>query len=379
MTYYQILKQRRLDLNLSVQDISIHTHLAPEYIRAIEDHNLDVFSDDFSFVRYFVHSYCDAIGVNWEAVVREVDADITAYARMRDQALTDAQRRMVETMPSASQKKTTHRKKKSRFVNSAASLSRKLNWDSSNRLSRLVVGAAIVGLVALVTLSSIMDAVNAKNRENAQIAQQTELQKKEQETQRLAEERKNQKGTETQKEFPAPQIQAADQKNAFYIAGLISEETPMQIRIVLEEPSAVTISSNGVVLTQENVRQEFTYEASVESARDLSVVIDSWNKDDTLEINGKRLSLQSEGLSEGQEATVLLHVVSALPKKDSQADQPAAGQETDPGQGQDGVWQTEPDAASEWQDPYGTQTWMDTDVTDWSNAAGEDGYYDEWQ
>lgn len=56
MAYYQILKKRRLDLNLSIQDIAIQTHLSPEFIRAIEENNLDVFSDDFSFVRYFVHS-----------------------------------------------------------------------------------------------------------------------------------------------------------------------------------------------------------------------------------------------------------------------------------------------------------------------------------
>lgn len=80
MTYYQILRQRRLDLKLSIQDVSSQTRLAPEYIQAIEMNNLEVFSDDFSFVRYFVRAYCDAIGVNWQAVQAEVDANINAYA-----------------------------------------------------------------------------------------------------------------------------------------------------------------------------------------------------------------------------------------------------------------------------------------------------------
>ena len=80
MAYYQILKKRRLDLNLSIQDIAIQTHLSPEFIRAIEENNLDVFSDDFSFVRYFVHSYADVIGVNWAVIAPEVDATISAYA-----------------------------------------------------------------------------------------------------------------------------------------------------------------------------------------------------------------------------------------------------------------------------------------------------------
>ena len=56
MRYYEILKKRRTDLKLSIQDVSAQTRLAPEYIKAIEDNDLDVFSDDLSFVRYFIRS-----------------------------------------------------------------------------------------------------------------------------------------------------------------------------------------------------------------------------------------------------------------------------------------------------------------------------------
>ena len=88
MAYYHILKERRTNLKLSIQDVSNQTRLAPQYIQAIEEHNLDVFSDDFSFVRYFVHAYCDAIGVNWQAIADEVDMDINEVAHQKDMALT---------------------------------------------------------------------------------------------------------------------------------------------------------------------------------------------------------------------------------------------------------------------------------------------------
>ncbi len=99
-TYNQILRQRRMNLNLTIEDVSAQTRLAPEYIQAIEQHNLDAFSDDYSFARYFVHAYCDAIGVNWAVVQNEVDADISAYARQRQMALTLAQQRIVDEMES---------------------------------------------------------------------------------------------------------------------------------------------------------------------------------------------------------------------------------------------------------------------------------------
>ena len=117
MAYYHILNERRTNLKLSIQDVSNQTRLAPQYIQAIEEHNLDVFSDDLSFVRYFVHAYSDAIGVNWQAISDEVDVDVNEFAHQRDMALTMAQRRMVEQMASVQKtKKTTKKKKKSSLV-----------------------------------------------------------------------------------------------------------------------------------------------------------------------------------------------------------------------------------------------------------------------
>ena len=138
MEYYQILKQRRLDLNLSIQDIAVQTRLRPEYIRAIEEHNLDIFSDDFSYVRYFVHGYCDAIGVNWDYIKDAVDADVMAYAAARDQALEQAQVKMIQSMPSAKPSKQTSRANQKRrtqknMKNSASKLSRYISWGNQNR------------------------------------------------------------------------------------------------------------------------------------------------------------------------------------------------------------------------------------------------------
>ena len=40
MTYNKILKQRRQALQLSIQDISSQTRLAPNYIQALEENHL---------------------------------------------------------------------------------------------------------------------------------------------------------------------------------------------------------------------------------------------------------------------------------------------------------------------------------------------------
>lgn len=112
MAYYHILKERRTNLKLSIQDVSNQTRLAPQYIQAIEEHNLDVFSDDLSFVRYFVHAYSDAIGVNWQAISDEVDVDVNEFAHQRDMALTMAQRRMLNKWRVFKRQKRRLRKRK---------------------------------------------------------------------------------------------------------------------------------------------------------------------------------------------------------------------------------------------------------------------------
>ena len=180
MVYYKLLRQRRISLNLSVEDVSSQTRLAPEYIRAIEEHNLDMFSDDFSFVRYFVHAYCDAIGVNWLVIQEEVDRDIHTYARMKNHALTQAQKKIVSAMRPAS----SNSKKKSRKNQSIFSwLSYKIS--GSYRFSRIIsLGAVALGFLIVANL--VTDVIAQRQQYAFEKQQQEELEDKERETEALA-------------------------------------------------------------------------------------------------------------------------------------------------------------------------------------------------
>ena len=91
MTYYQLLQQRRQSLQLSIQDVADQTQLDPKYLFAIENNDLTVFQNDFDFLRSFIQSYCDAIGVNYGAVSQDVEANIQSY-RMRNTSAPMPQR-----------------------------------------------------------------------------------------------------------------------------------------------------------------------------------------------------------------------------------------------------------------------------------------------
>ena len=242
MAYYHILKERRTNLKLSIQDVSNQTRLAPQYIQAIEEHNLDVFSDDLSFVRYFVHAYSNAIGVNWQAISDEVDVDVNEFAHQRDMALTMAQRRMVEQMASVQKtKKTTKKKKKSSlgwFQKHVSRTSSSLNANQTKIIKMLV----LIGIIGLGVLSLVN--VGLRSISNQKLATQQELReeqlsKKEQETNKLANQRKK------AKEAQALVVnKISGETNAYQLSNIQSDVKTLDLSITLPTKTKITLKKN---------------------------------------------------------------------------------------------------------------------------------------
>ncbi|MDD7281525.1 MAG: helix-turn-helix domain-containing protein [Erysipelotrichaceae bacterium] len=237
MTYYQLLKQRRQSFNLSIEDVSNQTRLDPNFIQAIEEHNLEVFSDDYSFVRYFIHAYCDAIGVNWNVIQVEVDADIHEYARNKNQALTQAQRKLASSMKPASSTKSkkTHKNK---------SLSKWLSYKitGSYRFSR-IISIGVAALVVLIVFNTISGVLSTRQQAAYEQQVEKELAQKEKETTQLA------KQFQQEKEKKAIKFETLSKsENQFRIYNL-SEARDLQISITLPEETSVMIYVDGVLVS----------------------------------------------------------------------------------------------------------------------------------
>lgn len=295
MTYYQILRQRRLDLKLSIQDVSSQTRLAPEYIQAIEMNNLEVFSDDFSFVRYFVRAYCDAIGVNWQAVQAEVDANINAYAHQRNMALTQAQKRMVASMPSGQGRKIK-RSKHSNFQKRITRLSRNLKW-SRKRLIRvgIIAGVLIFGLLFVVNLG--LDYYSSQQALQEEANRKAELAEKEAETERLAQQRQQ----EVQKEDIV--IENTD-TNTYTITNVLENSTPLELEITLPLDSTVVIYNDGEVITGDTstiYSDTFKKEITVDKECTLEIEIGSYSGNQ-FSVNGNNLAFDENYWYPGEPA-----------------------------------------------------------------------------
>ena len=304
MAYYHILKERRTNLKLSIQDVSNQTRLAPQYIQAIEEHNLDVFSDDFSFVRYFVHAYCDAIGVNWQAIADEVDMDINEVAHQKDMALTMAQRRMVQQMASVQKKKkSSTKKKKSWFQKHVSHTSSSLSTNQS-QLIKVLVLIGIVGLCVLSVINFGLRAISSQKLATQEALRQEQLSKKEKETNKLANERQK------AKEAAALVVEKMDDEtNAYQLSNIQSDVKKLDLSITLPTKSKITLTKDGEPINDDTKVYTGTFTHSLELSENCTfeISIETYS-DNSITIDGKEISFDKTDWQEGEPAVITLQV-----------------------------------------------------------------------
>ena len=304
MAYYHILKERRTNLKLSIQDVSNQTRLAPQYIQAIEEHNLDVFSDDFSFVRYFVHAYCDAIGVNWQAIADEVDMDINEVAHQKDMALTMAQRRMVQQMASVQKKKkSSTKKKKSWFQKHVSHTSSSLSTNQS-QLIKVLVLIGIVGLCVLSVINFGLRAISSQKLATQEALRQEQLSKKEKETNKLANQRQK------AKEAEALVVEKMDgETNAYQLSNIQSDVKKLDLSITLPTKSKITLTKDGETINDDTKVYTGTFTHSLELSENCTfeISIETYS-DNSITIDGKEISFDKTDWQEGEPAVITLQV-----------------------------------------------------------------------
>lgn len=80
----EILKERRLELDKSLDDMSEETKLSNIQLKAIERGDIQFFKDDLSYLTYFVRYYSNALGIDFNEIRDELDDSIMAYTTSID-------------------------------------------------------------------------------------------------------------------------------------------------------------------------------------------------------------------------------------------------------------------------------------------------------
>lgn len=310
MTYNEILKQRRLALQLSIQDISSQTQLEASLIQAVEQHQLEAFHEDYSYIRYFIQTYCDLIGVNWPAISDEVEMDINNYAKQLEMMRKPAE---PEKKPEApTKKKRTNRRAKQKrskqlSKNKWVRWVQKMNRSKYAHVYRLIV----IGLVVVLFLS-LVNAV-LSYRSNQRLAaeeeqRQTQIAQKEKETQQLA----NQKQNTDSDSSKNTTLTATDKANNVYeVSGVVGNSNEITLTITLPEDSTVAVYKDDELITDsadEVYSGTFTKTIEVDQACMIQVEIGTYSTN-KIRLNGKSVSFSKSNWTEGSPAVLYFDVL----------------------------------------------------------------------
>lgn len=75
----RLLKEKRLELGLTIEEVSDQTRLTQKHIKALEEGDISFFHDDLSYLRFFVKSYCDVLGIDFDDIKDELRKDVNDY------------------------------------------------------------------------------------------------------------------------------------------------------------------------------------------------------------------------------------------------------------------------------------------------------------
>lgn len=62
----KLLKEKRLELGYTIEEVSKKTRLTQKHIKALEEGEIAFFHDDLAYLRFFVKSYCEVLGIDFD-------------------------------------------------------------------------------------------------------------------------------------------------------------------------------------------------------------------------------------------------------------------------------------------------------------------------
>lgn len=305
------LRERRLELGLTIEDISKHTRLTIKHIKAMEEGNIDFFHDDLSYLRFFVKAYCEAVDFDFEDMKDELRESVNDYT----QALTmhtQLSHEEIEKHIASSEKLTKVQKdninvtkvrtKKKGHPHVGKKEFKKIDFS-------LVSLIAVVGVVAIVIVCALVLFMqsNAKNT-NAKKEQQpiADVQKDDKE-----ETYKDSDKKETKKE--KQEISVTKNDVTHYVIDHASEGDEVTFELTFGgSSSGLSVSVDGVVLDDPAAKvydygTSATAKIKVKEGMNIQFLI-GWMNSVTLKVNGKIVKIDDSILYNNAQALLEFNV-----------------------------------------------------------------------
>ena len=159
-----MLREKRLERGLTIEQISEKTRLTTKHIKALEEGDISFFKDDLSYLRFFVKSYCEAVGMDFEDIKDELRKSVEDYTMSFTNTVAmqheEMERHISETELSKVATANTSKPKKTKFDKSKKKNLRKPDFS-------LVSLIAVAAVVAIVLMLAFVFYLNSDKKETS--------------------------------------------------------------------------------------------------------------------------------------------------------------------------------------------------------------------
>lgn len=276
------LKAKRLETGLTIEEVSEKTRLTTKHIKALEEGDMEFFKDDLSYLRFFLRSYCDAVGFDFEEAKPLLHETIDSYTTAFSKKKLEEQEQIKKNIESKAKQIEKPRAQKQRPKRQKPSLLEKKRWDLSLVSLFAVIAVIAIGLVyaffvyVLPGLSDD-DPNPAPKQEQADtpIVDQKEEPKEEEETSKLA-------------------ISKTDANH--YVIENVQDQEELEIKIVFLSEAWFQLSKNATVMSEPQSKVYTTQESAafkiVASANDAYTMrFGNWAGAHEISVNGVKVEL----------------------------------------------------------------------------------------
>lgn len=119
----EILKTQRLELGISLEEISQKTKLSVVQLKALEEGNIGFFKDDLSYLSYYVRYYANALNIDYNEIRSLLDEAINDYT----QSITISEIEKIEKLNQNIKKRTAEKPTKN--ISTIRKNRRRSNFD----------------------------------------------------------------------------------------------------------------------------------------------------------------------------------------------------------------------------------------------------------
>ena len=164
----KLLKEKRLELGLTIEEISEKTRLTTKHIKALEEGDISFFKNDLSYLRFFVKSYCEAVGIDFEDVKDDLRECVDDYTMAFTNTMTMEHEEMEKRISKTELSKVSKTEEDGKKVLHHAHTVRKTNTKKMKKPDfSLVSLIAVAAVVAIILMAAFVIYLNSSKKDDS--------------------------------------------------------------------------------------------------------------------------------------------------------------------------------------------------------------------